>query len=629
MSGIFGLINLNQAPIDRDSLLSMQNAMAYWGPDNKQFIADKNAGFGQLLLYNTPESLHESLPTKTDANQLFTAAARLDNRTTLCNQLDIPRSERAALPDSSLILGAYEKWGEDCPDHLLGDWAFAIWNPHEQRLFLARDHHGNTALYYYRNQNQFAFASTPKALLAIGALRRLNELYLAQVLISWPDYHGERTIDLDIYRLPPAHAMIVTPDKSHTWRYWRLEDTPQLHLPSFSDYVTGFLEIYTEAVHCRLRSYRPVGTTLSGGLDSSSLTALAARELQKQGKTLAAFTSVPLYDTTQTVQASRFGDETAFAQLTAIASSNINHHLISAAEVSPIAGLRQVLAIRNEPSHAGVNYFWIVALLKTAQMQGIGTLLTGQGGNATISWTGAPELGSLPKRMQHQGWKTGIKSILPAPLLRAIQLMRLHQISWQGTAINPAFANRLELAKQWIEVESNRHEVPYRWRTPIDKRMSIIKPGRSLACSLWDEMGAAFGLEVRDPTFDKRVMAYTLSIPDHHFVGQNGLDRRIIREAMAGVLPDGVRLNPMRGRQAADIGFRLRDSADEVAVVLKSLTNSQAADYLDLNKMQNTFTNVIHDINRKHTKFAGTVLMRGLEAGLFLENCAIVDHGSH
>ena len=91
--------------------------------------------------------------------------------------------------------------------------------------------------------------------------RRLNELFLAKVLVSWPHHPGDQTIDRDINRLPPAHAMTVTPEQTAVWRYWRLEDTPELHLPTFDEYVAGFLEVYGAAVNGRLRSTRPMRST--------------------------------------------------------------------------------------------------------------------------------------------------------------------------------------------------------------------------------------------------------------------------------------------------------------------------------------------------------------------------------
>ncbi len=211
MSGIFGIFNLNNEPVDEADLTKMTEAMAFWGPDGRGQIASGPVGFGQLMLYNTPEAHLEQLPRQTASGLLLTAEARIDNRAELCQIFNIPHPDREQTTDSQLIELAYEKWGEACPDHLLGDWSFAIWNPQTHRLFLARDHYGNTALYYFQDANRFIFASSREALLAVGVPRRLNELYLAQVLVNWPAYELERSIDLDIYRLPSAQAMQITP----------------------------------------------------------------------------------------------------------------------------------------------------------------------------------------------------------------------------------------------------------------------------------------------------------------------------------------------------------------------------------------------------------------------------------
>jgi asparagine synthetase B (glutamine-hydrolysing) len=169
---------------------------------------------GHCRLFNTSEAVHERLPHATaDRRLVITAEARLDNRDELCDLFGISHADRASMPDGELIRRAYERWGEACPDHLLGDWSFAVWHPRERRLFLARDHHGNIALYYLHDGRRFAFASDRKALLALPDVpQRLNELYLAQVLVAWTAYHGPDTIYLDIHRLPPAHAMTVTPE---------------------------------------------------------------------------------------------------------------------------------------------------------------------------------------------------------------------------------------------------------------------------------------------------------------------------------------------------------------------------------------------------------------------------------
>lgn len=616
MSGIFGCLNLPA----QELLPRMDAALAHWGPDGNGLWQDDHCGLGQRLLFNTPEALHERLPRWVeDARIAFTAEARIDNRAELCDLFAIPHNERPTTPDSDLILRAYLKWGEESPDHLIGDWSFAVWHPDERKLFIARDHHGNTSLVYWQEGGRFAFASDPKALYAMGAPRRLNELYLAQVLIVWSAYHGSQTIDLDIQRLPPAHAMTVTPQRTQVWRYWRLEDTPELRLPSREEYVAGFLEVYDRAVRDRLRSHRPIGVTLSGGLDSGSVTALAARALGEQGKRLTAFTAVPLYDTSQTVGPKRFGDETEFASLTAAHWPNVDHHLLNSAHITPIQGIRRNLAVMPEPAHAAGNFFWITDLLDQAQARGLGTLLTGQGGNATVSWTGAPELRSPSSALRHSGWKAAARLVAPAALLRAHARWRQAKDPWVDSAIHPAFAARLDLARQQVAAIGRQLDAGQAWRTPQQKRYAIIQPGRSLGGGFWARWGAAAGLEVRDPTVDVRVMAYTLAVPDAIFQARDGLDRALLRQALAGLLPDAVRLNPRRGRQSADLVARLQAAPQEMDAALDQVCAEPAAAYIDPARLRNAWQTIQQEISQTTIKRAVTVLTRGLHAGFFLQ----------
>ncbi|MCC7280053.1 MAG: asparagine synthetase B, partial [Chromatiaceae bacterium] len=515
MSGIFGCWHGGGDPALVGQGMAMDRAMAHWGPDGGDTWHDDHCALGQRLLYNTPEAVHERLPRWVpEARLAITAEARIDNRDELCDHFAISPAERPTTPDSDLILRAYLKWGEASPEHLLGDWSFAVWHPDARKLFLARDHHGNTSLCYWRQGERFAFASAPQALHAIGAPRRLNELYLAQVLISWPAYHGPQTIDLDIQRLPPAHALTVTPQGMRVWRYWRLEDTPELRLPRREDYVQGLLEVYDKAVRCRLRSYRPVGVTLSGGLDSGSVTALAARELARQGQRLTAFTAVPRYDTARMTGPKCFGDETEYAAATAAFCGNVDHVLLDSTQVTPLAGIRRTLAIMPGPAHGASNAFWISDLLEHAQAAGLGTLLTGQCGNATVSWTGAPELRSRLAAFQHGGWKAGIRRNVPLCALRPLMRMRARGQDWSGTAIHPDFARRMALSARRITAMGQDVTLRESWREPHDMRCAIAQPGMSRLGDHWAQRGAAAGLEVRDPTQDQRVMAYSLAVPD-------------------------------------------------------------------------------------------------------------------
>ena len=147
MSAIFGLLYRDGKPVSARSLRRMQTALARWGPDGGDLWLQGSVGLGHWLLYNTPEALYARQPLKSHADRfVLTAGARLDNRDELCDLFDIPYPQRSQTPDGALILRAYERWGQGCVEHLLGDWSFALWDARQHELFLARDHHGNTGL---------------------------------------------------------------------------------------------------------------------------------------------------------------------------------------------------------------------------------------------------------------------------------------------------------------------------------------------------------------------------------------------------------------------------------------------------------------------------------------------------
>jgi asparagine synthase (glutamine-hydrolysing) len=626
MSGIFGIFQRDGMPVAPALLATSQAAMADWGSGSGVWL-DGSIGLGQALFISTPESLSEQLPWVDANNSLaFTAAARLDNRRELMAALSLD-DHSVVISDGELILQAYRHWGEECVTRLYGDWSFAVWQPAERKLFLARDHFGNTALYYYADPHLFAFASSRQTLLALNLPSiELDELYLAQVLISWPAYHGERTIHRPIQRLPPAHVLTVTPDRLDVHQYWRLEDTPLLHLPRREDYVAAFREVFDEAVRARLRAPEPdrlnapknsIATTLSGGLDSGSITATAAQFLRETGQSLTAFTSVPRFDTSNYVQ-KNFGDELPFAQATAEFAGNVDLQIIPATEFTPMQAIRRLLQIHQEPAHAAGNAYWLIELQQAAQLQGQRVLLTGQLGNAGISWMGDVFSQPLSFQLQKMGWrkwsKEKIKRALPPGLLIPRQIRHEEQQNWyRRSAIRPDFASRLNL----LELRLNDPDEQL-LRTPLKQR-SFIKPGRSFVGALHAQMGAAHHLEVRDPSGDARVLAFTFSVPDHIFIDPaTGLDRWLIRAAMKDRLPDEVRLNRRRGRQAGDLVPRLRACAAEVEVALNELERGPAAAYVDVTYMREVWQLIqTQDTPEAHHK-AVTVLTRGIMAGLFV-----------
>lgn len=650
MSGIFGLFRRDGAPVLASEMQTMREAMSHWGSDGGGVMIRGAVGFGQLLFASTPESAYEILPHEKIPGIVFTAAARVDNRADLIRDCPTqlaelssrsPRRESGnaagVITDSDLIACAYMKWGQDCPGHIYGDWSFAAWHPAERKLFLARDHFGNTSLYYHIDERVFAFASDIQALLDLNLTPvAMDELYLAQVLVSWPAYHGERTIHSPLKRLPPAHSLCVTCDRVEIDQYWFLEQTPILRLPHRNDYVEAFREVFDKAVRCRLREpdmpsvqsasgagRSRVGTTLSGGLDSSSVTATAAAFLRERGMILPAYTSVPLYDTKPYV-GKNFGDEFPFAQATAKMAGNVDLLPIKAQGISPIKAICDGLNIHHEPGHAAGNLYWMHDLERTAHDQGCRILLTGQLGNAGLSWTGDIFSQVLAFQIRKLGWRKWAQEAARqnAPEWLLDSLRNLNR-GWQAR-MNPAkgdciHALRSDVAAR-LRVEELRKQDSRenRAHTAVEKRL-WMKPGRSFVGALHAQHGAAHGLEIRDPTGDARLLAFCFGVPDEFYMDPaSGQNRWLIRSAMEGRLPDEVRLNRSRGRQAGDLVPRLRVSAHEVEEALSAIECGAGSEYVDIERMRKVWSSIQREDSPESFRTAVTVLTRGIMAGLFV-----------
>lgn len=596
MSGVLGLIDFSGHTLPEGHLARMRNAMAYWGPDGGGLLEAGSAGLGHLKLLSLPESIGEKLPIRhSDTGLWYTASARLDDRDELCDALGIPHIERPTTPDTDILLHAWLTWGEDGLPNLRGDWSFALWDPANHRLVLARDPYGATALYYARADGRFAFASCKKALLALPELPKdPDELFLATILICGTQT-GHDTAYRAIKCVPPAHLMVIEHRRERLTRYWRMEDVPDVRLSSDDAYVEAFLELFERAIKSRLRSVKPIGTTLSGGLDSGSITALAARQMGDAP--LVAFTSVPIFQCPPDT-GSRFRDEGPLARLTAGRYPNIDHVLVGAEKVSPLQGIARSLWIQDEPEHGAINQFWSMAIMHQAQQRGLGVLLVGDGGNPGMSWTGPTvnafhllcsgrlakglrDLTAWQRSHRASPWWTLRQQIL-RPLLLPLWVRRhvlRHPLTppWQShSLINPAANTRLHLRR----VLADRDCDPYfaNLLPGRQERIQMVEPTGPFG-AYGHSLGAAFNMELRDPTLDLRLFSFCLGIPESQFV-EGPVDRWLIRRAMAPHLPQEIAWNQRRGSQASDIEPRMHQDLGRYQEWLQAMSSLEACHHL-------------------------------------------------
>ena len=244
-------------------------------------------GFRRLPAGSGVDALH----VDHEANLAVVADVRLDDREGLCDALGMRPSERAGLADSELVLRGYRRWGRDLPNRLLGDYAFAVLDARKRILFCARDPAGVKPCYYAANKSGVAFASTLDAVLAApGVSSELDEDIVARSLTCHSFFSTDRTFFKDVRKLPPGHSLTLAIDASPSpavprlERYWKPEQAPAVRRSSDDAYAEEFLSLYTQAIAARLGGPDPIGTHLSGGLDSSGIAVLAARELRRQNR---------------------------------------------------------------------------------------------------------------------------------------------------------------------------------------------------------------------------------------------------------------------------------------------------------------------------------------------------------
>ncbi|MBE9053154.1 lasso peptide isopeptide bond-forming cyclase [Nostocales cyanobacterium LEGE 11386] len=602
MSAIFGVYYLDGQQINSATLGKMAEVLAHRGSDGADIWMQESVGMGHRMLWTTPESLLEKLPlVNRPGNLVITADARIDNRDELICALQLNDQPSAKITDSQLILSAYETWGEYCPEKLLGDFAFVIWDQRRQILFCARDPMGIRPFYYYRSSQIFAFASEIKALLCLSEVpRRLNELRVGQYL-SRVFEDREITFYEDILRLPAAHSLIVGYETKQTRRYWSLNPSQELRLSSNQEYAEAYREIFTKAVSCRLRSAFPVGSMLSGGLDSSSITCVARDILtqQKQEK-LHSFSAI--FPNLQ-AEYLRLIDERFYVDLV-VAQEGIIPHYIEADEISPLTDHDKIFWHMDEGFCAPNLYLnWII--YRKVRENNVRIVLDGIDGDTTISH-GQYYLTDLIRTFKfkrflketkayasrfHQPWmqviwRWGMQPLIPEFIERMID-----KPIWADKAINPAFAQQINLS-EYFQEQQKSIDIPITAREIHWHSINsgLIQYGLEIA----DKLSSAFSVSLAFPFCDRRLMEFCLAIPPEQKCS-SGWTRLIARRAMAGILPPELQTRISKANLGASFKPKLLEFEQKILGEIIIKQPEIIEKYVDITALRATYYRYLSD----------------------------------
>lgn len=599
MSAIVGIRFLDGRPVDPSNLGLMLESLAHRGPDGSGVWFRGSVGLGHRMLWTTPESLREKLPLADDtADLVITADARIDNRDELISVLDLKHCVCSNITDSELILRAYAKWGESCPTKLLGDFAFAIWDARRQILFCARDHFGVKPFYYHLSDRAYVFGSEIKALLCLPAVpRRLNEVKVADYLVPiFEDkeitfYHG-------ILRLPPAHTLIVSRTGTQLRSYWALNPAHEILYRSDEEYAEAFRELFTEAVNCRLRSAYPVGSMLSGGLDSSSIVCVARQLLRKKpGGSLHTLSAI--FDNTPEC------DERPFINAV-LAQGWIEPHYVHADNFSPLGESGRMLWHQDEPFYAP-NLFMHWSLYDAASHHGVRILFDGIDGDTTVSH-GIRYLTELARSAR---WLTlyreakglsrhftdspmailvnfGLKPLAPGFVRQAWRVLRrCGRSSSDGTpVIRSDFAQRIGLDDRVQVLTTARSTLP---RTAREDHWRALTRGLLPALlEVVDKAAAAFLIKPQYPFFDRRLVEFCLALPPEQKL-KGGLTRMVMRRGLASVLPDEIRTRGGKSNIGPNFTRNLLTFDRKVLDDVMLNDPGSIEDYVDMDVLRETY----------------------------------------
>ena len=555
MSGICGLYNLDGQPVEANELRAMTSILMRRGPERREVWSSQSIGLGHTLLATTPEAVFERLPfVHSQSGCVITGDIRLDNRAELLTQLGL--SDRASvMGDGELALCAYVRWGETCVEHFLGDFALAVWDPRDRTLFCARDQMGMRGLYYHHTPGRFvAFATEPRAILVLPQVPyRIDDARIADFLV--PELEGidkTSTFFDGVYRLPPAHTMTVTSEGVRQRRYWTLEAWPELRLPSRAAYVDAFLDVFREAVRCRLRTVGPPGSMLSGGMDSGAIAAVARGVLASDGRG-------PLH-TFSAASSDGAAEPETRAIRQAIEMDGLAPSMFSYGELEQFAPeLSRLTWEVEEPFDAHMTLIRCAYL--AARRSGHTVLLDGGGGDTVLAY------GREISRLLRAGhWRTAYRdaaglnrywggayppakelladarvALVPDGVLRRVRPLRQRRRTIDTIAHSLAsedLAHRVDLPWRLERLES--HGAGSLARAGVERVRAIDHPYLTVGRERYDRVAAAVGIEPRDPFLDLRVVALCVRLPGWCTLDR-GWPKAILRLATAGELPDPVR----------------------------------------------------------------------------------------
>jgi len=608
MSGIAGIIHFDGRPVAPGEIERVTASMRTRGPDAIQHWRKGPVALGHCMLRTTPESLNETQPLISDDGALaLVFDGRLDNRPELEQALRSHGITPRGPTDAELVLGAYRLWGEDSPSHLLGDFAYAVWDARQQTLFCARDHMGARPFYYVCNAQLFAFASEDEALPGLpGVSNQPNEELIAHVLVpEFVDFATQPTWLKDVSALMPAQSLVMAGNGvPRISSYWRLEPGEESVYASDQACQDAFLAVFGEAVRCRMRSAGPVAAMMSGGLDSAGIAAMVKRLLPEMPGT-EFHTYSAISDHPESCVESQ-----CIQSLTKDLGANA--HFVAVPSFQGMASVQDLIDIAWAKAHPTDNSILLPQMMcQVASRNQHRVVLDGVSGDLTMDVPNRYPAYLMRAGQWRQAWRecqgasrnnTYLRGTSPFKLWllnagTAYLPERLKPLArrWRGqgsplahSIIKPEFAQKLRLAerlRKGAQVQGKQLSLGQRHAGVIHSPIL----GIVLGLTGYEHMAGRHGVELRDPWADKRVVEFFVRLPLRHKV-RDGWTKVLVRTAFGPDLQANVRRRLGKEHLGWHFASRLmRETSEFVSRTLEQDFDTVLGNYVDLEAVRKRY----------------------------------------
>jgi asparagine synthase (glutamine-hydrolysing) len=533
LSGFAAIVFRDETPVQPEHLTVLGEGIVCRGAEGRDIWRAGPVGLVHAHFWTTPEENGERQPVHRGNRLWISADLRLDNRDELCAQLGGAVNARTAT-DAEIVLAAYDRWAEDCPRHLVGDFAFALWDAPRRRLFLARDPLGIRPLYYALDHRRLIAASTLEAVLgALDTPAEVHEPFLRDLLALRFERWIAETPYRGVMRLPPAHRLTVEAGRAGVSRYWTFGEAPPPPLRRDEEEVERFREVFLTAVRAQLRSIGPAGLLLSGGLDSSTV-AGAMQHLAETGA-LPWHTGLRFYSCV--FAETPAAEEREYAEAVARRCTRARTTFVPSDDSWGLRELGHESGYPPAEPEVNVNRALLMRPLRMARADGCRAVLTGLGGDEVLGG----QHYHTPLLLRDVAWSRLAAEIPCFLRWSRCSVAGLLFDAWVRPAVPPPLrrlARRL-LRREVAAATADRRPATHLRSWSARASYNFLTSG-SFAAMLasFDVASAGIGVEARHPFLDRRLIEVLCHLPAQLLFG-GGWTKVVLRRS--GLLPEEVR----------------------------------------------------------------------------------------